>query len=56
MAKLGSSDKTLLRIPGGHIGMMAGSAAVKRTWPQIDAWLALRSAGGASGETAPTVA
>lgn len=43
MAKIGSSDKELLRIPGGHIGMMAGSAAIKRTWPQIDAWLAPRS-------------
>ena len=43
MAKIGSQDKELLRIPGGHIGMMAGSAAIKRTWPQIDAWLASRS-------------
>jgi polyhydroxyalkanoate synthase len=43
MAKLGSGDKQLLKIPGGHIGMMAGSAAVKRTWPQIDTWLAPRS-------------
>ena len=43
MAKIGSDDKELLRIPGGHIGMMAGSAAIKRTWPQIDAWLAPRS-------------
>lgn len=45
MAKIGSVDKELLRIPGGHIGMMAGSAAVKRTWPRIDAWLAPRSGG-----------
>ena len=43
MAKIGSQDKVLLRIPGGHIGMMAGSAAIKRTWPQIDSWLAPRS-------------
>jgi polyhydroxyalkanoate synthase subunit PhaC len=43
MAKIGSKDKELLRIPGGHIGMMAGSGAVNRTWPQIDAWLAQRS-------------
>ena len=42
---LGSDDKMLLKIPGGHIGIMAGSAAIKRTWPQIDAWLAPRSAG-----------
>jgi polyhydroxyalkanoate synthase subunit PhaC len=48
MAKIGSRDKQLLKIPGGHIGMMAGSAAVKRTWPQIDTWLAPRSAAGES--------
>jgi polyhydroxyalkanoate synthase len=45
MDLIGSEDKTLLHIPGGHIGMMAGSAAVKRTWPQIEAWLAERSGG-----------
>ncbi|MGZ3637872.1 MAG: alpha/beta fold hydrolase [Ktedonobacterales bacterium] len=49
MAKIGSDDKQLLKIPGGHIGMMAGSAAVKRTWPQIDAWLAPRSGDRHSG-------
>jgi polyhydroxyalkanoate synthase len=45
MAAIGSGDKQLLKIPGGHIGMMAGSTAVKRAWPQIDAWLAPRSGG-----------
>ena len=48
MAAIGSQDKQLLRIPGGHIGMMAGSSAIKRTWPQIDAWLAPRSGGDGS--------
>jgi polyhydroxyalkanoate synthase len=43
LAKVGSTDKTALRIPGGHIGIMAGSGASKRTWPQIDQWLAQRS-------------
>ena len=43
MAKVGSTDKTAMRIPGGHIGIMAGSGASKRTWPQIDHWLAQRS-------------
>ena len=43
MAKVGSTDKTVMRIPGGHIGIMAGSGASKRTWPQIDHWLAQRS-------------
>jgi polyhydroxyalkanoate synthase subunit PhaC len=37
---VGSQDKQLLAAPGGHIGIMAGSGAVKRTWPQIEAWLA----------------
>ena len=44
MDKLGAADKELLKIPGGHIGMMAGSPAIKRTWPLIEAWLAARSA------------
>jgi poly[(R)-3-hydroxyalkanoate] polymerase subunit PhaC len=43
MARVGSADKTIMRIPGGHIGIMAGSGASKRTWPQIDAWLSQRS-------------
>ncbi len=43
MPLFGSEDKTLLKIPGGHIGMMAGSGALKRTWPQIDGWLDARS-------------
>ena len=38
-----SQDKELFRIPGGHIGIMAGSAAHRTTWPHIDAWLAPRS-------------
>ncbi len=43
MEKFGSEDKTLLRIPGGHIGVMAGSQALKRTWPKIEDWLDPRS-------------
>lgn len=43
MAKIGSKDKELLSIPGGHIGVMTGSAAVKRTWPLLEAWLEARS-------------
>ena len=41
--KLGSTDKQILRVPGGHIGIMAGSAAAKGTWPKVEAWLAQRS-------------
>jgi polyhydroxyalkanoate synthase len=41
--KVSSQDKELFRIPGGHIGIMAGSDAAKKTWPHIDKWLAARS-------------
>jgi polyhydroxyalkanoate synthase len=43
MAKVGSQDKEVFRVRGGHIGIMAGSGAEKNTWPHIDAWLAARS-------------
>lgn len=43
MDKFGSRDKLLLEMKGGHIGLMVGSGASKRTWPQIEAWLAKRS-------------
>ncbi len=43
MKKVGSQDQLLLKVKGGHIGMMAGSGALKRTWPHIDSWLAARS-------------
>lgn len=43
MPKVSSTDKELFRVPGGHIGIMAGSGASKRTWPHIDAWLGPRS-------------
>jgi polyhydroxyalkanoate synthase len=40
---ISSQDKTTLRVPGGHIGIMAGSGAIKSTWPKIDTWLGERS-------------
>ena len=43
MAKIGSADKELFRVRGGHIGIMAGSGAEKRTWPHIEHWLAARA-------------
>jgi len=43
MDRVGSVDKTIMKIPGGHIGIMAGSGASKRTWPAMDQWLAQRS-------------
>jgi polyhydroxyalkanoate synthase len=43
MPLLGSKDKEIFRVRGGHIGIMAGSGAEKTTWPHIDAWLAMRA-------------
>ena len=41
--KVSSKDKELWSIPGGHIGIMVGSAAHRVTWPHIDGWLRPRS-------------
>jgi polyhydroxyalkanoate synthase len=41
--KVSSTDKEIFRVPGGHIGIMAGSQAAKRTWPYLDKWLGARS-------------
>jgi polyhydroxyalkanoate synthase subunit PhaC len=43
IGKVSSRDRELFRIAGGHIGIMAGSGANKRTWPHIEGWLASRS-------------
>jgi polyhydroxyalkanoate synthase len=43
LSKTSSSDTEVFRVPGGHIGIMAGSGAQKLTWPHIDQWLAARS-------------
>jgi polyhydroxyalkanoate synthase len=43
MEKVGSTDKLELRVPGGHIGVMAGSGASKGTWPKVESWIAARS-------------
>jgi polyhydroxyalkanoate synthase len=43
LEKVSSTDKEALRVPGGHIGIMAGSGAAKMTWPKIDGWLGARS-------------
>ena len=43
LLQLGSADKQLYRVRGGHIGIMAGSGAHKQTWPHINSWLAARS-------------
>jgi polyhydroxyalkanoate synthase len=43
MDRIGSKDKEVFRVRGGHIGIMAGSGAEKTTWPHIEQWLAARS-------------
>ena len=43
MDLVGSEDKQIFRVRGGHIGIMAGSGAEKNTWPHINEWLAARS-------------
>lgn len=43
LSKVSSTDKEIFSVPGGHIGIMAGSGANKRTWPHINDWLAPRS-------------
>jgi polyhydroxyalkanoate synthase subunit PhaC len=43
MPLIGSHDKELFRVRGGHIGIMAGSGAEKTTWPHIEQWLAARA-------------
>ena len=43
MTKVSSQDQHLLKVKGGHIGMMAGSGAQKFTWPHIEEWLEARS-------------
>ena len=43
MDLVGSQDKEVFRVKGGHIGIMAGRGAEKTTWPHIDEWLANRA-------------
>jgi polyhydroxyalkanoate synthase len=43
LSKVSSKDKEVFHVPGGHIGIMAGSGANKLTWPHIDGWLGRRS-------------
>jgi polyhydroxyalkanoate synthase len=43
MDLVGSQDKEVYRVKGGHIGIMAGRGEEKTTWPHMDQWLAARS-------------
>ncbi|MCY1393351.1 Poly-beta-hydroxybutyrate polymerase [compost metagenome] len=43
VANVSSHDKEELMLPGGHVSLVAGPAAVKRMWPKLDQWLGGRS-------------
>jgi polyhydroxyalkanoate synthase len=43
MDKVSSTDKTLLGVKAGHVGVVAGRAARKNFFPKLEAWLAERS-------------
>jgi poly(3-hydroxyalkanoate) synthetase len=38
-----SKDKTLLEVPGGHMGILSGSQAPEHIWPKVADWLIERS-------------
>lgn len=40
---VGSSDKTLIEVPGGHVGVVGGSTAPEHVWKPTADWLAPRS-------------
>ena len=42
---VGSEDKTFELVPGGHMGVFAGSRAPENVWSKIASWLAERSEG-----------
>lgn len=43
MGLVSSQDKTLRVIPATHVGIMAGSSAERRLWPELADWLGPRS-------------
>ncbi|MFN0146210.1 MAG: PHA/PHB synthase family protein [Dehalococcoidia bacterium] len=44
VALAGSEDKQDIVMKGGHVSLVAGGNAMFRLWPQLDRWLANRSA------------
>jgi len=39
---VGSTDKTYLELPGGHISLIAGRGASMHCWPKVSEWMAMR--------------
>jgi len=42
--RIASKDKTVLELPGGHVGAVVSRAAQKRLWPWMSSWWAQRDA------------
>ncbi|MBX3231309.1 MAG: alpha/beta fold hydrolase [Labilithrix sp.] len=42
--RISSQDKTLLELPGGHVGAVVSKAAKKNLWPKMSAYWAARDA------------
>ncbi len=40
--RVGSEDKELWTLPGGHVGAVVSRAAAKGLWPKLSAWWAVR--------------
>ena len=40
---VGSNDKTLVAVAGGHVGVVAGSSAPREVWDRMIDWLTPRS-------------
>ena len=43
LEQVSSTDKTLLEVDGGHVGIVSGSKAPAQSWREIAAWLSERS-------------
>jgi polyhydroxyalkanoate synthase len=40
---VGSTDKSYMELPGGHISLIAGRGAAVHCWPKVSGWLSERS-------------
>lgn len=40
---VGSTDKTLIEFPTGHVGLCISSMAHEKLWPEVGSWIAQRS-------------
>ncbi len=50
-----STDKELVVMPGGHVGLAAGRKAVQSLWPKVAGWLAERSQPAPESATQPEI-